>query len=609
MIQLNGMQRKNAAPFFEGREDTLIRSCLEGHLGEVWADAKHPSSVWLKTADFSFVGGRPDREIVDAIGRGGFTLIADPSREWASMLKEVYGTRLCCFSRYAFYKDPSGFCRRTLREFVDALPAEYRICRFDEALYQMALSEEWSRDFCSNFLSAKDYLVHGVGFGILYNGKLVSGASSYSWYEGGIEIEIDTHPDFRQKGLAIACAAALILDCLERGIYPSWDAANLVSRHLAERLGYRFSHEYDTYTIRVLSHRGTRTLFTERLELRPFQLTDDRAVYENWAKDPEVARYLTWRAHSNIKVTQGLLDSWCHHYTEKTYNWAIVPKELGEPVGSIGVVHINEDDLSCTIGYALSRQWWGRGITAEAGRMMLQYLFHEVGFWTVTALHHHKNRNSGRVMQKLGMRYLRTRNEEYQDNQGRACPVLEYRITREEFDRLVIRPAYRNEVPEVGKLYYTLTGFLESHTNYPGWHQNIYPNESIAEDAFRCGSLHVAVQYGRVVGSVILFNGPDPDYQGVQWKYPSEYELIIHTLAVHPDFNRQGIGGKLLEYAERMARQKGMDTVRLDVSLQNSPAIRLYESHGYQRLTRLNLGANRGGQAEWYYLYEKLLER
>lgn len=81
------------------------------------------------------------------------------------------------------------------------------------------------------------------------NGVPVSGASSYSVYNGGIEIQIDTRTDYRRQGLAAAAAAGLILECLDRDLYPSWDAANLWSVALAEKLGYQFDHEYDAYHV------------------------------------------------------------------------------------------------------------------------------------------------------------------------------------------------------------------------------------------------------------------------------------------------------------------------------------------------------------------------
>lgn len=78
---------------------------------------------------------------------------------------------------------------------------------------------------------------------------MVSGASSYTVYRGGIEIEIDTRIDYRRQGLALACGAKLIMECLKRGLYPSWDAQNPGSVALSQKLGYHFDREYPVYEI------------------------------------------------------------------------------------------------------------------------------------------------------------------------------------------------------------------------------------------------------------------------------------------------------------------------------------------------------------------------
>ena len=95
---------------------------------------------------------------------------------------------------------------------------------FDELLFRLLQKGEWSHDLCSQFADYADYERRGIGVAALYQGTPVAGASSYTVYRGGIEIEIDTRVDFRRQGLATACGARLILNCLERGLYPSWDA-------------------------------------------------------------------------------------------------------------------------------------------------------------------------------------------------------------------------------------------------------------------------------------------------------------------------------------------------------------------------------------------------
>jgi predicted GNAT family acetyltransferase len=94
------------------------------------------------------------------------------------------------------------------------------------------------------------YLTLGRGFVVMRDGRIVSGASSYSRYREGIEIEVNTLKEERHKGLAGAVCAVLILSCLDEGLYPRWDAANLLSVRLTEKLGYKFSHEYICFEVR-----------------------------------------------------------------------------------------------------------------------------------------------------------------------------------------------------------------------------------------------------------------------------------------------------------------------------------------------------------------------
>ncbi len=106
-------------------------------------------------------------------------------------------------------------------------------------------------DFTSQFDSIDDFIDRGVGYAILNKGQVVSAATSFSIFDDGIEIEIASHPEHRRKGLAKIVASALILDCLDREKYPSWDGANVESVELAKKLGYTFKEPYDTYFIQI----------------------------------------------------------------------------------------------------------------------------------------------------------------------------------------------------------------------------------------------------------------------------------------------------------------------------------------------------------------------
>ena len=129
------------------------------------------------------------------------------------------------------------------------LPEGYELKKIDSDIYDLCMTDPVTADFVSAFESKEKYLEIGRGMVILKDGKIVSGASSYTRYNEGIEIEVDTVPDERRKGLATVVCAALILSCLEEGLYPSWDAHDMNSVQLSKRFGYEFDHEYTAYEV------------------------------------------------------------------------------------------------------------------------------------------------------------------------------------------------------------------------------------------------------------------------------------------------------------------------------------------------------------------------
>ncbi len=150
---------------------------------------------------------------------------------------------------------------------------------------------------------------------------------------------------------------------------------------------------------------GTKTIETHRLILRPFRAEDAPAMFRNWANDPAVTEYLTWKPHESEQATAELLAQWEKSAAEDPsfYQWAIVLKSIGEPIGSLSAMRVNEAVESAELGWCIGTQWWGQGIMPEAGAAVIAYLFDKVGLNRVAARHDVRNPKSGRVMQKLGM--------------------------------------------------------------------------------------------------------------------------------------------------------------------------------------------------------------
>lgn len=243
---------KKVAFLFEGWEETMVWSCLEGVMGKAWAvPSPSPQAACIAIGDFLFFAGdacSPEAEVL-ALAKPWKQkknpLLAIPQTEaWERLLLSCHGSLAKKSARYATKKEGDIFSREKLQGFRAALPSGFHLSPITPAAYRIMGKESWAQDFCSQFSSYEDYKKRGLGFFAWQGQELAAGASSYTIYSQGIEIEIDTKPEYRRKGLALACASALILRCLEQGLYPSWDAANQASISLAQKLGYRFSHEY-----------------------------------------------------------------------------------------------------------------------------------------------------------------------------------------------------------------------------------------------------------------------------------------------------------------------------------------------------------------------------
>lgn len=182
-----------------------------------------------------------------------------------------------------------------------------------------------------------------------------------------------------------------------------------------------------------MNHKGTVTLETKRLILRKFELSDAEYVYKNWASDDEVTKYLMWQTHEDIEATKEYIEFVKNGYNaDNSYDWVIVEKESGEPIGSIGVVNFNEKAKLVHIGYCIGRNWWHQGITSEAFARVIEFLFNEVEVNRIESRHDKKNPNSGKVMEKCGLKYEGTLRQSDWNNQG-LCDAKWYAILREDY--------------------------------------------------------------------------------------------------------------------------------------------------------------------------------
>lgn len=185
----------------------------------------------------------------------------------------------------------------------------------------------------------------------------------------------------------------------------------------------------------MLTHKGTQTITTERLTLRRFRIDDAQAMFDNWANDERVTRFLTWVPHESPELTKQLLESWCAAYENlNSYNWVI--EFEGKIIGNISVVRSSEKSEYAELGYCMGFDYWNKGIMPEATQAVIDFLFTEVGINRVGISHAVKNPASGRVAQKCGLTFEGTKREYFKASNGEFLDISDYGIIRREWEAM-----------------------------------------------------------------------------------------------------------------------------------------------------------------------------
>ena len=239
---------------FDGWDHLMIQSAREGMQGRFHHEGSRAAAC--ENGDFLFLAGDADAPEWEALlkrfaHQGYFRILVSRTPELHERAGEILGLQVSPQTRYAL-EPPETFDRSHLLRLAHSAPADIELRLFDEDCYHQALAQAWSCDACLQFGSWESYRAHGLGAAALKDGVLVGSASSYAACSKGIEVQVDVRADQQRRGIASACSARLILECMDRGLIPEWDAASDVSLHLAQKLGYRFAGSYPVWFLNAL---------------------------------------------------------------------------------------------------------------------------------------------------------------------------------------------------------------------------------------------------------------------------------------------------------------------------------------------------------------------
>ena len=171
-----------------------------------------------------------------------------------------------------------------------------------------------------------------------------------------------------------------------------------------------------------------RELETERLRLRRLCKDDAQAMFNNWASNPNVTKYLEWQPHENIDVTKAYLDYILPEYDKPDcYRWGIERKSDGILMGAIDVVRFKK---GCpVIGYSSGESFWGNGYMTEACKAVIEELFAD-GYKTIFISAVKDNVGSNRVIEKCGFKFVKSIDEQMSYCKPEIVTKNYYRLDR-----------------------------------------------------------------------------------------------------------------------------------------------------------------------------------
>ncbi len=165
---------------------------------------------------------------------------------------------------------------------------------------------------------------------------------------------------------------------------------------------------------------------------------------------------------------------------------------------------------------------------------------------------------------------------------------------------MIYSKATKEQIKEVFSVFSAAINNMENQ----GIHQwdEIYPDlPTITEDIAK-NQMYIGMIDGKIAVCFVLSEECDEEYKNGKWQWPDSKFCVIHRLCVNPKFQNQGIATQTMEYIEKLCKEAGYDSIRLDCFTENPYSRKLYDKAGYSVV----------GYADWrkgrFELREKLIK-
>ncbi len=258
MIELMPSECRRVLPLLKGiRQAVLPWAICEGvNPGRVFVDRRDEPQlalIWSPVGYYFLAGAVKELDAVrqvltetfipasQADGESGFILIPGEAA-WKAHLAEILpGRNVIEIYRRPFVLERERFA--AVGDRCKAVPPGFRLVPLTRELAERVdvLRVSWA--------SLEDFHLMGMGFALLDGDRMASVCLSLFASHNAVEIDMHTDEAYRRRGFALLTAAALIEECLRRGLSPNWECfwENEPSVALAERLGFRALPDYPVY--------------------------------------------------------------------------------------------------------------------------------------------------------------------------------------------------------------------------------------------------------------------------------------------------------------------------------------------------------------------------
>lgn len=165
------------------------------------------------------------------------------------------------------------------------------------------------------------------------------------------------------------------------------------------------------------------------------------------------------------------------------------------------------------------------------------------------------------------------------DEENEGLLIYDTDIESIEIDQLTIDKGQPVDLDELFQIYSNGKTSLQERGIYQ-WVDN-YPTKSIIEEDIKKEVLYVLRNGTEILGAINISEDQEAEYQSIDWRFDDSKVLVIHRLVIHPKYQRNGYGKKLMDFAEHFAEKNYYTSIRLDAYSQNKRVIEFYKRRNY----------------------------